>query len=113
MAVPPDWKANQFLPFQFEDPKGSSSAMLVNETNGSAGPWSDAVIQAFKPEKVVENSARRVFLIDRPTSFLNQTTRSWSVWAPAAKGNCHLTVALKKGADEDLLRKVVDTLSRK
>jgi hypothetical protein len=112
-AVPGDWKAEPMIPDMFADPKQTASVMLANEHLDKFGARSPQLLEALKPEKVVENSDKRVFLIDKPMTLMNKTTRGWNVWVPAAKGSCHMVVSLEAGADEVLLRKIVDTLAKK
>ena len=76
-AVPTDWKPLAAFPSMFEDPKGTASVMVANEESDNFKQRSPAVIQAFDPEKVVENSNKRVFLIDRPKTLFHETSRGW------------------------------------
>jgi len=108
-AVPGDWKQTP-VPAMMADSKQTLTELIVNEEYDSFKPMSPELLKMHGAEKVVENDAKRIFLVGKANTFLGKTTRSWSIWVPAAKGTCHMEISLTSGADEDLARKVADTL---
>ena len=109
ISLPADWKPGA-IPTMIEDAKKKVTLVLVQEESYTVKPMSDAELKMHKAVKVVENSSKRVFIEEEPSTLAGTTTTAWNAWAPAPKGSCHAWLTLKKDADLETARKVIDSL---
>ena len=109
VSTPSEWKALG-VESLLQDPKQVFMLTLAHEEYDSFAPLSADVLKAHNPAKVVENSNKRIFLIGQATATLNVTSKTWDLWVPASKGSCHISLNLRSNADEELARRIADTL---
>ncbi len=74
-------------------------------------PMMDSVAKAMGIDRLVENTAQRLFYVNKPlTGKDGRTMTAWTVKVPRGTGNCFATITVVPGGSEDLVKKIAATI---
>ena len=109
-GVPADFKPQPGLTSLAQGPGDMISIQIVVLPGKTVKPYSEASQKALSITKMFENTANRVFYPMDPAKKDGSVLAEWRVNVNVNGGMCSASMMLKKGASEDLARKIADTL---
>ena len=112
MSVPPDWNVNAHVPSMATGPD-LADAMILSQPGKTVRPMNGVVKNVVGVDKMLENTAQRVFWAAKPARFPQALPRSLPItWRCRAKrGRCAGQITIKQGEPEPLVRQIAATVA--
>jgi hypothetical protein len=111
MSVPGDWQISQNLP-NYASAADHSDAMVLAQAGKTGLPMSETVQKTVGVDKMIENSAHRVFWAAKPASVSQgmPAVIGYHVTVPGKDGTCTAQITIRQGGSEDIVRKIAATV---
>jgi hypothetical protein len=112
MSVPPDWKVNTHVPRMATGPE-LADAMILAQAGKPVRPMNEVVQNVVGVDKMLENTAQRVFWAAKPASFPEGSPPvvAYHVAVPAKDGSCAGQITIKQGGSEALVKQIAATVA--
>ena len=112
LAVPPDWNVNPHVPNMATGPE-LADAMIHAEPGKTVRPMNEVVQNVVGVDKMLENSAQRVFWAGKPVSIPKGAPPvvAYRVSVPAKDGSCAGQITIKQGGSETVVKQIAATVA--
>ena len=90
---------------------GDAVEVQVYSSPAPVKPLMDAVAKAMGIDRLIDNTAQRMFYVNKPlTGKDGRTITAWTIKVPRGTGNCFATITVVPGGSEDLVKKIAATI---
>ena len=112
MSVPPDWNINAHVPSMATGPD-LADAIILSQPGKTVRPMNDVVKNVVGVDKMLENTAQRVFWAAKPASFPpgSPPVVAYHVAVPGKEGTCAGQITIKQGGPEPLVKQIAATVA--
>jgi hypothetical protein len=110
MSVPPDWNVNAQVPSMATGPE-LAAATIVSQPGKTVRPMNETVQNVVGVDKMLENTAQRVFWAGKPISVPAGAPPvvAYHVTVPGKNGTCVGQITIKQGGSEALVKQIAAT----
>jgi len=110
MSVPPDWNVNAQVPSMATGPE-LAAATIVAQPGKTVRPMNEVVQNVVGVDKMLENTAQRVFWAGKPVSVPagSPPVVAYHVTVAGKDGTCVGQITIKQGGSEALVKQIAAT----
>jgi hypothetical protein len=112
IAVPSDWKVDQFSPSSAGAPDNKSSMTMHASPNQSLAKAKGTFEMLFPPTKVIEDSATRAWIAYKADSVaVDSPEVNWYVAIPVKTSVCAVQIDFKNPSSEAMMKQLAESMS--